>query len=103
MRRSYGIFVLLTLILAPFAWLVATTPMAGRRGGIILAGGLIISAALISYAWRSHKQGKLLPNRCSTCGTGMTRLAPGELRPPPGAVKQAASLRWRCRHCGRLA
>ncbi len=89
------------LVMLPVGWLVATTSLEAGGRGVLLAGGAVATAgAVLHFAWQSHLVGRLLPNRCKTCGHGMSRTRPGELRPPEGAP---AAPRWRCRHCGRLA
>lgn len=101
MRRSLGIWALSLLVVLPMGWLVATTPFeAGGRGVLLVGGAVLTAGAVLRFAWQSHFGGRLLPNRCKTCGQGMSRARPGELRPPAGAP---AAPRWRCRHCGRLA
>jgi len=88
------------LMVAPMVWLIATTDLSGDKGQTVVAGAVFASLALLAAAWRMHLKGKLLPYRCKTCQSGMVRVKPGELRPPPGA--KATEITWRCLRCGRL-
>lgn len=104
MQRTYGIYVVSILLVLPAAWILATVDFGqGSDAAVLMSLVGVTAGGLIYYLWRSHRRGKLLPNRCLTCGRGVQRIKPGEIKPPPGAEETAAQLRWRCSHCGRLA
>ena len=102
MKRNPWIWVLTLAVLTPFAWLLATTTMGeGATGSAFVAGACLTGAGVVALIWRSHHRGVLLPNGCRTCGNGMRRVRPGELRPPASA-KGKALPQWRCVRCGRM-
>ncbi len=105
MKRQPGIWILSVLLLLPILWLTLSTDVAGGgRASLLFAGALLSAGAVLSFAWRAHARGALLPHHCATCEHPMARLRPGEVRPPRGSsVDRGAPMpRWRCRHCGRL-
>ena len=103
MQRTVGIYILSVLVVLPWVWLLSTANLgSGARSMVTVGGGLLMTAFLVGYAWRSHFRGKLLPNLCKTCGHGMVRFRPGEVKPPKG-FDAAEVPKWRCPHCGRLA
>lgn len=102
MRRNFGIWILSALLFLPFGWLVATTDFAGGGRGLLLVGGALVTAAVVlRLAWRAHRAGTLLPNRCRTCDHPMVHARPSQLRPPEGKEPPRRGL-WCCRRCGRL-
>ncbi|MGM0575819.1 MAG: hypothetical protein ACQEXJ_08840 [Myxococcota bacterium] len=102
MRRNPGVWILSALLMLPLAWLAATTDIWGGGRALLLFGGALVTALVVlRLAWRAHRAGTLLPNRCRTCGNPMVHTSPESLRPPEGADPPSRGL-WRCRHCGRL-
>lgn len=101
MNVSVPMLLFSALLVSPLAWMVVTGDMSGSRGQLRAGLALFGAAALLVLAWRSHAKGKLFPNRCGTCKSGMVRVKPGELRPPAG--QPAPNIRWRCMRCGRLS
>ena len=101
MRPERRIWVFLICLALPGLWLGVTTPLDSGRAIALVAGVLASAAVLIGFAWRAHRAGALLPNRCATCGHGMCYTRPGEVKPPAGSSVSKTRF-WRCRHCGRL-
>ena len=104
MRRNLGIHILTVIVALPSVWLAVTTPVLSGGPGLALFIGAVATAATVLWlAWRAHRAGALLANRCETCEHPMALSRPGELRPPAGTDGAAGRRFWRCRHCGRLA
>ena len=97
-RAIWGLSVCLAL---PGLWLAWTTPVDGSRAAALVAGVLATAGLMIFLAWRAHRSGFLVPNRCATCGRPMCYTRPGDLKPPAGSAVTKVCF-WRCRHCGRL-
>ncbi len=104
MRRNLGIYILSLIVALPSIWLAVTTPVfQGGPGLALFIGAVFTAAVLLWLAWRAHRTGAVLANRCRTCDHSMALSQPGELRPPAGTDGGAGRRFWRCRHCGRLA
>lgn len=101
MRPDRRIWLLLVGLALPGVWLVLTTPLDSGRAIALVSGVVVSAGVMIAFAWRAHRAGALLPNRCATCGRGMCYTRPGEVKPPPGSAITKSCF-WRCRHCGRL-
>ncbi len=101
MHPDRRIWLLLVAFALPGVWLVVSTPLNSVRSVALVLGVLVSAGVFIFVAWRAHRAGALLPNRCATCGRGMCYTKPGEVKPPAGSRVNKARF-WRCRHCGRL-
>jgi len=102
MKRNPAIWALTSLIFLPFVWLIWTAPqeMTLRSLGFAL-GALVTAVAMVVFAWKAQRAGRLVPHRCLTCDRPIRLIVPGELRPPSGSSAQVHQ-RWRCTYCGRL-
>ena len=101
MHTNRTIWALSLCLCLPVLWLVVTTPVDGVRAAALILGALMSAGVLVVWAWRAHRAGLLLPNRCGTCQRPMCYTRPGEVRPPNGSSGTKQRF-WRCRHCGRL-
>ena len=101
MHPNHGIWLLSICLLLPGLWLAWTSPIDGLRAAFLVGGVLVTAGILVAIAWRAHRSGALLPNRCATCEHPMCYTKPGELKPPTGS-KVTKERFWRCRRCGRL-
>ncbi|MCA9516835.1 MAG: hypothetical protein KC635_17960 [Myxococcales bacterium] len=87
----------------PLLWFVATTDLGDRPALVlVLVGALATWGWLVQVAFRSHRAGRFLPNRCETCEKPMRFLKPGTLKAPGGQGTPPA-YKWCCTRCGRLA
>jgi hypothetical protein len=100
-HRNRAIWLFTVCLALPVAWLVATTAMDGLRAVALVLGAIVSAGIMVALAWRAHRAGLLLANRCATCERPMCYTQPGEVTPPRGSEVVQARF-WRCRHCGRL-
>ena len=101
MRPNRAIWVFLVCLALPGLWLAVTSPVEDARSAALIGGVIVTAGLMIAIAWRAHRSGALLPNRCATCGQAMCYTRPGEVKPPAGSTTTKECF-WRCRHCGRL-
>ena len=102
MTRNRGFLVICLLILAPAAWLLATTSWGDDTRGMGLALGSLVTVSLLLRAMlAAHRLGRLLPNRCGHCDGVVSRIEVTPAAADEGAALQS-QWRWRCGGCGRL-
>ena len=101
MHTNKGIWLLSGCLVLPALWLIATTPVDDLRTVMLLCGAVVTAVGMVALAWRAHRSGVLLPNRCANCERPMCYTRPGEVTPPAGSAVTQTRF-WRCRYCGRL-
>jgi len=100
-RPDRRILFLLFALALPGLWLAVTTPLDSGRSVMLVLGVVLSGLVMMGFAWRAHRSGALLANRCATCGHAMCYTRPGEVKPPAGSSVTKECF-WRCRRCGRL-
>ena len=103
MTRNPMIYFSIAGLVLPLIWLAATTDFSEGPGGVIVLIGAVISYIWLSRTlWVAHRRGRFAPHGCATCGSPMSALAPGALKPTRDTLP-VPQHGWVCRRCGRLA
>jgi len=103
MYGTRSIYVLMTLSMCPFVWLLFTMDWLTDGRALWLAAGSAVTGGAMAWAlMQAHRAGRLMPNRCGNCAGPMVALRRGELVGRDGTPESGGHA-WRCPHCGRLA